>query len=78
MGALRAQLTAMLVFMAECALLAQSQEGRVEVSYFDFGPSRRRNSFLRVATLARLLAMLALQKKARLGKVVEPLALQAD
>ncbi|MDR3701529.1 MAG: hypothetical protein P4L56_17910 [Candidatus Sulfopaludibacter sp.] len=77
-SALSPQLTAMLVLMTERALLAQPQKRSVQILHLDFSPGSHGNSSLRVATLARLLAMFALQQKPGLSKVVESLAVQTD
>lgn len=77
-GALLAQLTAVPVLMAGRALLAEAQEGRVEIFHFDLGAGGGRQVFFDVTGLAWLFAVFAFETERGLRKVVECLSVQAN
>ena len=76
--AIGAELSAMLVLVAAQTIAAQPQESAAQVLNLDFRALRRRDSPLRVAGFALLLAMCAFQYETGAGCVIEVPLFQAS
>jgi hypothetical protein len=76
-AALDSFLAAMGILVAGNALAPQAQKGVIEIFHLDVRPDGARDVLQRVAVLALLLPVLALQSKAGLSTVVKALAVHS-